>query len=92
MDSITGIPKEMSGTKTPSMTSICRYCAPACSASLICSPSLLKSAAKIDGDNIFISSLLDSCSGEAPVLQRNASCFQKASPAACAPHVPQGLF
>ncbi len=53
-DSMTGIPNEMSGTKTPSITSICRYRAPACSTSRICSPSLLKSAAKIDGDKIFI--------------------------------------
>ena len=52
MDSITGMPKEMSGTKIPSITSIWRYRAPARSTSLICSPSLQKSAAKIEGDKI----------------------------------------
>ena len=44
----------MDGTNTPSMTSMCRYLAPAASASFICSPSLQKSAARIDGDSIFI--------------------------------------
>ena len=51
IDLITGIPKEMLGTKSPSITSICRYSTPSFSRILICSPSLLKSADKIDGHN-----------------------------------------
>ena len=50
---ITGIPNEIEGTNTPSITSICKYCAPASCTSFICFPNCQKSAAKIEGDKMF---------------------------------------
>ena len=49
---MTGIPKEMLGTKAPSITSRWMYSAPARATVLTWDPRLQKSAARIDGDNL----------------------------------------
>src|SRR5690242_19602383 len=49
IDLRTGRPIVMLGTKWPSITSKCRILAPPRSTAPICSPSLVKSADKIDG-------------------------------------------
>ena len=51
IDRITGMPKDMEGTKSPSITSMWRIRIRSCDAMLSCSPSLLKSAERIEGHN-----------------------------------------